>query len=76
MAWFSSPLSDLPEEKPLWQVGPAPRRPFQCPVCLGVGSVAPGFYSRVNVAEWPSSSTSATETCRSCDGKGIVWEPR
>lgn len=49
-------------------------RPHQCPVCFGVGNVPGGFYLRVGVTEW-SSTSCAPEPCRSCGGSGIVWEP-
>lgn len=39
-----------------------------CPVCLGVGSVPPGFYDS------PGSGTTsgAREQCRACGGNGII----
>lgn len=42
--------------------------PHKCPVCGGRGWVPPGFYA-------PSGSITNTssETCRSCDGKGVIW---
>lgn len=52
----------------------AQRRPFGCPVCGGRGHVSNGFYSSVGVNCWSSNSL-APETCRSCGGGGIVWEP-
>ena len=41
-----------------------------CPVCHGRGVVQNGFYS-TNTGYW-SSTTTGTETCRSCMGKGYV----
>ena len=43
--------------------------PHRCPVCNGVGKVPAGFYS-MGIA----STTSMPETCRSCNGTGIIWE--
>jgi len=45
--------------------------PSRCPVCGGNGLVPEGFYNQVG-GVWNSSGTT-TETCRSCDGVGIVW---
>lgn len=51
----------------------------RCPVCLGKGIVAPGFY--VTPGRTWTSGSSAPESCRSCAGKGYivisdpVWEP-
>lgn len=45
--------------------------PYRCPICSGNGLVPQGFYSQVS-GQW-SSSTIEFETCRSCDGAGIVW---
>lgn len=44
--------------------------PYRCPVCLGKGIVDQGFYSTTGM-HWGSSSTA--ETCRSCQGTGVVW---
>lgn len=41
-----------------------------CPVCHGRGVVQNGFYS-TNTNYW-SSTTTGTETCRSCMGKGYI----
>lgn len=41
-----------------------------CPVCHGRGVVQHGFYS-TNTGYW-SSTTTGTETCRSCMGKGYI----
>lgn len=43
----------------------------KCPVCNGRGFVPNGFYSTTNES-WYSSST-APETCRTCNGSGMVW---
>ena len=41
-----------------------------CPVCGGNGLVDAGFYSQTS-GTWTTSST-APEPCRACDGKGII----
>lgn len=48
--------------------------PHGCPICLGRGFVPNGFYS-TQTGYWSGSSTLANETCRTCMGTGIVWEP-
>lgn len=45
--------------------------PFKCPVCGGSGNVPNGFYNQTS-GQW-STSDVAPETCRSCNGGGIVW---
>ena len=47
------------------------RQPHRCPVCGGNGLVPSGFYDQVS-GEWWSSDASP-ETCRTCNGTGIVW---
>lgn len=47
------------------------RKPFVCPVCGGRGFVASGFYSSTGNT-WVTTTT-APETCRSCQGTGVVW---
>lgn len=44
-------------------------QPFRCPVCEGMGTVPPGFY----IGGHYSSTNSARETCKSCNGTGVVW---
>lgn len=45
----------------------------RCPVCGGNGMVPHGFYKHIG----PHSSTNAApETCKGCQGTGIVWEPQ
>jgi DnaJ-class molecular chaperone len=41
-----------------------------CPVCQGNGLRPSGFYAQTT-GTWGASSTE-TEKCRSCDGKGYV----
>jgi hypothetical protein len=45
--------------------------PYCCPVCLGNGMVANGFYNQVG-GLW-STSDATPEKCRSCNGTGVVW---
>ena len=45
--------------------------PYRCPVCRGNGQVDNGFYNQTT-GDWSSTST-APETCRSCQGTGVVW---
>lgn len=49
-------------------------KPWKCPVCCGQGTVAQGFYD--GPYSYGGSSSAMPESCRSCDGKGIVWEER
>lgn len=41
-----------------------------CPICCGRGFVDNGFYSSTKTT--CVSSTTGTETCRSCNGKGYI----
>jgi len=43
--------------------------PYRCPICGGAGVVPAGFYSMGIV-----STLFVPETCRSCNGTGIVWD--
>ncbi len=45
--------------------------PHRCPVCNGNGLVSNGFYMQTS-GHWSTSSITH-ETCRSCNGTGIVW---
>ena len=46
----------------------------RCPVCEGKGFVAEWFYRTFpNVPSTTSSNTNTT-TCRSCNGKGVVFQ--
>ena len=47
------------------------KTPHCCPVCNGNGLVPNGFYNQTS-GQWSTSSITP-ETCRSCDGTGIVW---
>lgn len=42
-----------------------------CPICHGRGVVQNGFYSTTGNWYW-GSTTTGTETCRSCMGKGYI----
>lgn len=42
----------------------------RCPVCNGNGLVSNGFYRQTS-GYWSSTST-APETCRSCNGHGYI----
>ena len=42
--------------------------PHACPVCAGRGVVPPGFYT------FGLASSTAPETCRACQGSGVLWE--
>lgn len=54
-------------EPPRW---PWPKQPHTCPVCKGKGQVPLGFYS----GNGHALSNSTMEKCRSCQGRGIVWQ--
>lgn len=47
------------------------KKPFTCLVCIGRGFVSGGFYSSTGNS-WVTTTT-APETCRSCNGTGVVW---
>lgn len=47
--------------------------PHRCPVCSGKGIVPNGFYLTDN--DWASTTDASPETCRSCNGTGVVWWP-
>lgn len=44
----------------------------RCPVCNGNGLVPNGFYRQTS-GLWSSTSTKP-ETCKSCNGSGVVWK--
>ena len=53
---------------------PSAKRPSRCPVCNGTGMVREGFY-RQSSGEWYTGNNYlGTEMCKSCNGKGYVWE--
>ena len=45
--------------------------PHRCPICGGNGLVDNGFYNQTS-GSWSSTGT-IPETCRTCNGEGIVW---
>ncbi len=45
-------------------------KPHTCPVCEGRGTVPCGFYSH---QEHFTSSSTSPETCKTCNGGGILW---
>ena len=45
--------------------------PFRCPVCEGRGWMEQSFYTRMVDA----TAASTPVTCKSCQGRGIVWGP-
>ena len=47
------------------------KKPYCCPVCNGNGQVPNGFYNQVS-GVWATSSITP-ETCRSCNGTGVLW---
>lgn len=57
-------INDEPDYPPI-------NRPYTCPVCGGNGLVPNGFYTRTSEV-WGTTST-VPDTCRSCNGTGIVW---
>jgi hypothetical protein len=53
--------------------------PHRCPVCEGRGTVSREFYempaTKLDFTTLPNQTTIERETCRSCNGMGIVWPP-
>lgn len=47
------------------------KKPYRCPVCNGSGLAPNGFYNQTS-GHWLTTSFTP-ETCRSCNGTGIVW---
>jgi len=45
--------------------------PYRCPICGGNGIVPNGFYRQTS-GQW-STTDIVPETCRTCNGTGIVW---
>lgn len=46
--------------------------PVKCPICEGRGKVPNGFYD-LNSASASTSTDSAPEECRACQGTGLLW---
>jgi len=60
---------------PTWRYhGPDPARPHRCPVCGGNGLVDAGYYLRSGQSSTTVTGSTNPETCRSCQGKGVLWE--
>jgi len=49
---------------------PTKQYPHRCPVCEGRGTVPHGFYSH---EEMGTDASTAPETCRTCNGQGVIW---
>lgn len=47
---------------------------YKCPVCGGRGFVPFGFYSSQTCNGSSITSSNSTEVCRSCHGRGIVFD--
>lgn len=47
------------------------KKPYKCPVCEGSGAVHISLYHKGTVEKLPLENE--RESCRTCDGKGIVW---
>lgn|SRR4030067_1939916 len=47
--------------------------PHMCVICFGKGKVIKGFYDNMQDTS-TSASLLETELCRTCGGKGIVWD--
>ena len=43
-------------------------QPHLCPVCGGRGTMPAGFYSDAGL-----TSSTASETCKTCKGEGVLW---
>ena len=44
--------------------------PYKCPLCHGIGTTdKPGNWAYVG----PNGETAPQETCKGCNGHGIVW---
>ena len=46
--------------------------PHRCPICYGKGIVPMGFYN-LGHNSYNTTTASASETCRSCSGQGVIW---
>ena len=63
----STSTNDYPLTKVL---DPNGRVPYKCPVCEGRGNLPVGFYVPYSNG---SSTTAAIESCRSCQGQGVIY---
>jgi len=48
------------------------KRPYCCPVCQGRLTMPHGFYEDIPRGSSTSNNT-ARETCRTCNGTGVIW---
>lgn len=46
-------------------------KPFKCPICNGTKLVSGGFY--ISSMGGAGTSYAATESCKQCNGTGIIW---
>lgn len=44
-------------------------KPYACPICGGRGTVPSNFYSNYG----STTMANIEETCRTCNGAGILW---
>ena len=64
-------LNDLLAQNPNWEIEfHQNKQPYKCPVCGGSGLVPNGYYNQTS-GVWSTTSTTP-ETCKSCNGTGIV----
>lgn len=47
---------------------------YKCPVCGGRGFVTCGFYSSQTYDGSSVTNSNSTEVCRSCNGRGIIFD--
>lgn len=47
---------------------------YKCPVCGGRGFVPCGFYSSQTYYGSSVTASNSTEVCRSCNGRGIIFD--
>lgn len=62
--WFITDNEEFPVPK--FTYGES--KPHTCPVCGGKGMVNAGFYAEIS-----STTGTCEETCRPCNGTGVLW---
>lgn len=68
---WSTELTGAPVWTSVTMTTPIGQTPHKCPVCGGNGLVSAGFYtSTTGVA---ATTGANPETCRSCEGEGMIW---
>ncbi len=69
---YSNPnyFERCPVCKPTETQPSSPTTPHRCPICGGSGIVESGFYQQTG-GQWTSAG--GIETCKTCNGQGIVW---